>query len=43
MPVVSLLDPFQDNYVAKVIGDSSQQLLSDSDGNKYATSNWILS
>jgi len=29
------LDPFQDNYVAKVIGDSSQQLLSDSDGNKY--------
>jgi uncharacterized protein len=29
------LDPFQDNYIAKVIGDSSQQLLSDSDGNKY--------
>ena len=29
------LDPFQDNYIAKVIGDSSQKLLSDSDGNKY--------
>jgi len=29
------LDPFQDNYIAKVIGDSSQTLVSDADGNKY--------
>ena len=29
------LDPFQDNYISKVIGDSSQTLISDADGNKY--------
>lgn len=29
------LDPFQDNYIAKVIGDMKQTLVSDADGNKY--------
>ena len=29
------LDPFQDNYIAKVIGDQKQTLVSDADGNKY--------
>ena len=29
------LDPFQDNYIAKVIGDQKQALVSDADGNKY--------
>ena len=29
------LDPFQDNYIAKVIGDTSQTLVSDADDNKY--------
>jgi len=29
------LDPFQDNYISKVIGDTNQTLVTDADGNKY--------
>jgi len=32
------LDPEQDNYIAKIIGDSYQQVVTDSDGNTYVQS-----
>ena len=32
------LDPEQDNYIAKIIGDTYQQVVTDSDGNTYVQS-----
>jgi|688.fasta_scaffold18624_5 phage tail sheath protein FI len=32
------LDPEQDNYIAKIVGDTYQQVITDSDGNTYVQS-----